>query len=120
MSQQVDSLQPLTRGGAESPALPPAREPNESAARQSLVTLLREAGFDLRIDLGAAAARAAEWLVVLGVSAGSLALWLLAVRSVDLNAMTDIGLVSVLPAWSYLAFVPIAAEVTSRPLVSSS
>jgi hypothetical protein len=77
--------------------------------RQSAVALLREAGFDLRIDLGAAAARTAEWLVVIGVSVGSLVLWLLAVRSIDLNAMTDVGLVSVLPAWSYLAFLPISA-----------
>jgi len=109
VSQQVDSLKPLTRSGPDAPSAPPARRQNEMTARQSFVALLREAGFDLRIDLGAAAARAAEWLVVTGVSVGSLALWLIAVRSVNLDAMTDVGLVSVLPAWSYLAFVPIAA-----------
>ena len=75
--------------------------------RQSFLGMLWEAGFDLRIDLGATASRAFEWLVVIGVSIGSLALWLLAVKSIDLGQMTDLGLVSVLPAWSYLAFVPV-------------
>ena len=96
----MDALKPLTLGGSD---------PSEPSGSQRFLTLLREAGFDLRIDLAASATRVAEWLVVIGVSLGSLALWLIAVQSVDLSRMTDIGLVSVLPAWSYLAFVPIAA-----------
>jgi len=96
----MDALKPLSLGGSE---------PSQPSPRQGLVTLLREAGFDLRIDLAASATRIAEWFVVIGVSLGSLALWLVAVQSVDLSRMTDVGLVSVLPAWSYLAFVPIAA-----------
>jgi hypothetical protein len=92
------------------------------APREGFLGLLLEAGFDLRIDVGATAARALEWLVVIIVSVGSLALWLVAVKSVDLDRMTDIGLVSVLPAWSYLAFVPIAAAfavVLSAPRPST-
>ena len=105
----MDAFKPMTLGGSEPSAPPPVREENQPPLRQSVATLLREAGFDLRIDLQASATRGAEWLVVTGVSVGALALWLVAVRSVDLSQMTDAGLVSVLPAWSYLAFVPIAA-----------
>jgi hypothetical protein len=100
---------PLTGHGSDASAqsLPGAEK--ELIPPQGFLTMLTEAGFDLRIDLGATIFRALEWLVVTGVSLGSLALWLLAVKSIDLEQMTDAGLVSVLPAWSYLAFVPIAA-----------
>jgi hypothetical protein len=100
---------PLAGRGSAASAQPPAGAEQDVTPRQSFLGMLWEAGFDLRIDLGATASRAVEWLVVIGVSVGSLALWLLAVKSIDLGQMTDLGLVSVLPAWSYLAFVPIAA-----------
>jgi hypothetical protein len=99
---------PLAGRGSEASAQPLAGA-EKKPPPQSVLAMLWEAGFDLRLDLGATVARALEWLVVTGVSVGSLALWLLAVKSIDLDRMTDVGLVSVLPAWSYLAFVPIAA-----------
>jgi hypothetical protein len=109
---------PVAGRGSEASAQPLAGAEQQATPPQSFLTLLWEAGFDLRIDVGATVARALEWLVVIGVSIGSLLLWLLAVKSIHLDQMTDVGLVSVLPAWSYLAFVPIAtafAVVLSGP-----
>jgi hypothetical protein len=100
---------PVAGRSSEASAQPLAGAEQQPAPKESFLTLLWEAGFDLRIDPGATVARALEWLVVIGVSVGSLLLWLVAVRSIDLDQMTDVGLVSVLPAWSYLAFIPIAA-----------
>jgi hypothetical protein len=100
---------PVAGRSSEASAQPLAGADQQPAPKESFLTLLWEAGFDLRIDPSATVARALEWLVVVGVSVGSLLLWLLAVKSMDLDLMTDVGLVSVLPAWSYLAFIPIAS-----------
>ena len=89
------------------PTLPVAGNPPASIPRAGILGLMLEAGFDLRVDLGATLARALEWLVIMGVSIGSLILWLAAMTSADFGRLTDIGLVSVLPFWSYLAFIPI-------------
>lgn len=74
-----------------------------------VLRLVREAGFVLRLDR----ATLTEWLAVLTVSLGSLVIWLFAVLSSDLTGYTDIGLVSVLPIWSYAAFLPIALAFAS-------
>ncbi len=74
-----------------------------------VLRLVREAGFVLRLDR----ATLTEWLAVLTVSLGSLVIWLFAVLSSDLTGYTDIGLVSVLPIWSYAAFLPIALSFAS-------
>jgi hypothetical protein len=100
---------PVSDGGSEASAQPLGGAARKVTAPQSFLAMLWEAGFDLRLDLGATGARALEWLVVVGVSLGSLVLWLLAMRSADLGQMTDLGLVSVLPTWSYIAFIPIAS-----------
>src|SRR6476646_2764796 len=104
--RQDGSPRPLVRTRAEASAQPLAGAA-PAAAGGGFLALLLEAGFDLRVDLGATVARALEWLVIMVVSVGSLILWLVAMRSADLGALTDIGLVSVLPWWSYLTFIPI-------------
>jgi hypothetical protein len=110
---RVHAVSNFNTGDAVGGLRPESAAPPLTGARRKLLgpdgflTLLVEAGFDLRLDLGATSARAFEWLVVIGVSVGSLALWLLAMRSADLGQLTDLGVVSVLPLWSYLAFVPI-------------
>lgn len=98
----------LTAARAQAAAAPPiAGIPPAPIPPARIVDLIREAGFDLQLDLGATVARALEWLVILGVSIGSLILWLAAMTSADFGRLTDIGVVSVLPFWSYLAFIPI-------------
>ena len=84
-----------------------AGNPPAPIPRAGILGLILEAGFDLRVDLGATFARALELLVIVGVSIGSLALWVAAMAAADLGRLTDIGLVSVLPFWSYLSFIPI-------------
>jgi len=105
----VDSVERVPGGGSEASVPALAGEGGSLTAPRRFLGLLLEAGFDLRLDLRATGARALEWLVVLGVSVSSMALWLVAMRTIDLSQLTDTGLVSVLPLWSYLAFVPIVA-----------
>jgi hypothetical protein len=105
----LDAAKGIAGLSAESSAPPFTDSRRKLLGPDGFLTLLVEAGFDLRLDLGATGARALEWLVILGVSVGSLVLWLLAMRSADLGQLTDLGLVSVLPLWSYLAFIPIVA-----------
>ena len=78
-------------------------------ARGGFLALLLEAGFDFRLDLSQTRARVVDWVVVMVVSVGSLILWLAAMMSADLGRLTDLGMVSVLPLWSYLSFIPIVS-----------
>jgi hypothetical protein len=57
-------------------------------------------------------------LLVAGLGLLAVSLWATALRQVDYGALGDLGLVSVLPIWSYAAFVPLAAGlviVLTRP-----
>lgn len=82
--------------------------PAPGAARNQLGLILRS-GFVLRLDR----ATLTEWLTILTVSIGSLAIWLFAVLSSDFGRLTDVGLVSILPTWSYAAFLPVALAFAS-------
>ena len=83
--------------------------PAQPIPRDGVIALLLEAGFDFRLDLSQTRARVVDWVVVMFVSVGSLILWLAAMMSADLGRLTDLGMVSVLPLWSYLSFIPIVS-----------
>ena len=103
----MKSVNPIAAGRAEATT---AVDPRIALpAMRDVLRLTREAGFVLRLDR----ATLTEWFAVLTVSLGSLAVWLFAVLSSDLTGYTDIGLVSVLPIWSYAAFLPIALAFAS-------
>lgn len=112
----MKSVNPIAAGRAEATT---AVDPRIALpAMRDVLRLTREAGFVLRLDR----ATLAEWLAVITVSLGSLVIWLFAVLSSDLTGYTDIGLVSVLPVWSYAVFLPIAlafASVLSAPQPST-
>src|SRR5439155_18291551 len=78
-------------------------------ARGGFLALLLEAGYDFRLDLSQTRPRVIDWVVVMVVSVGSLILWLAAMMWADLGRLTDLGMVSVLPLWSYLSFIPIVS-----------
>jgi hypothetical protein len=65
------------------------------------------------------------WLTVaavLGVLLVTLGFWVLALGTVDMGGLTGLGLVSVLPLWAYLAFVPVTAAFVfglARPTPST-
>ena len=103
----MSSIDPLAAGRAEATATVGARA-TPPAVREGL-RLIREGGFVLRVDR----ATLAEWVAVITVSIGALAIWLYAVLTSNLAGYTDIGLVSVLPVWSYAAFLPIALAFAS-------
>ena len=103
----MKSVNPIAASRAEAAAVVTPRFVLPSV-RDGL-RLIREAGFVLRLDR----TTLAEWLAVITVSVGSLALWLFAVLSSDMTGVSDIGLVRVLPVWSYAAFLPIALAFAS-------
>ena len=65
------------------------------------------------------------WLrvaAVLGVILLTLGFWVLALGTVDMRGLTGLGLVSVLPLWAYLAFLPVTAAFVfglARPAPST-